>query len=82
LGWASKKQPVALEVTACSLNQLEPTTNALLKGYDYKDIRIVISVKEHRNTIVLEIGEQRRRVCFFGIKKDEKMGHFLASLFL
>lgn len=36
------KFPVTLEVTPCSLDQLDPTTNTIFASYNYKDIDGII----------------------------------------
>lgn len=40
--WSGVKFPVTLEVTPCSLDQLDPTTNTIFASYNYKDIDGII----------------------------------------
>jgi len=65
IGWSEKPQNLILEVSACSINQLEANTNSLLKNYNYKDIRLIIPLKGRlQDAFIIELGEQRRRVFF------------------
>ncbi|TMW39958.1 hypothetical protein DOY81_014962, partial [Sarcophaga bullata] len=40
--WSGISLPTMLEVTPCSLDQLDPTTNEILASYMYKDIEGII----------------------------------------
>lgn len=40
--WSGVSLPTVLEVTPCSLDQLDPTTNEVLTSYMYKDIEGII----------------------------------------
>jgi len=40
--WSGISLPTVLEVTPCSLDQLDPTTNDVLTSYMYKDIEGII----------------------------------------
>lgn len=40
--WSGVSLPTMLEVTPCSLDQLDPTTNEVLTSYMYKDIEGII----------------------------------------
>lgn len=40
--WSGVKFPVTLEVTPCSLDQLDPTTNTIFASYNFKDIDGII----------------------------------------
>lgn len=40
--WSGISLPTVLEVTPCSLDQLDPTTNDVLASYMYKDIEGII----------------------------------------
>ncbi|CAK5089295.1 unnamed protein product [Meloidogyne enterolobii] len=65
IGWSEKPQNLILEVSACSINQLEANTNSLLKNYNYKDIRLIIPLKgRQQDAFIIELGEQRRRIDF------------------
>lgn len=44
--WSGVKLPVTLEVTPCSLDQLDPTTNTIFASYNYKDIDGIIGKVE------------------------------------
>lgn len=36
--WSGIGLPTQLEITPCSLDQLDPTSNKVIASYDYKDI--------------------------------------------
>lgn len=40
--WSGISFPTVLEVTPCSLDQLDPTTNTILASYNYKEINGII----------------------------------------
>lgn len=40
--WSGVSFPTVLEVTPCSVDQLDPTTNTMLASYNYKDINGII----------------------------------------
>lgn len=40
--WSGISLPTVLEVTSCSINQLDPTSNQLLASYNFKDIEGLI----------------------------------------
>ena len=42
--WSGISLPTVLEVTPCSLDQLDPTTNEILASYMYKDIEGIIGI--------------------------------------
>ena len=42
--WSGISLPTMLEVTPCSLDQLDPTTNEILASYMYKDIEGIIGI--------------------------------------
>lgn len=50
--WSGISLPTVLEVTPCSVDQLDPTTNSVLASYNYKDINGVIGMK---STNVLKV---------------------------
>lgn len=54
--WSDTKLPVLLEVTPFSLDQLDPTTNAVLASYCYKDIEGMAEVKDHPGGFVVVSG--------------------------
>lgn len=53
-----------LEVTPCSLDQLDPTTNTVLASYNYKDIDGIIGIQDYSNGIVLAYGGHSRLHLF------------------
>lgn len=55
--WSGISLPTVLEVTPCSLDQLDPTTNDVLASYMYKDIEGIIgsyidSARHHSHSCV------------------------------
>lgn len=36
--WSGIGLPTQLEITPCSLDQLDPTSNKVIASYDYKDV--------------------------------------------
>ncbi|XP_037942039.1 dnaJ homolog subfamily C member 13-like [Teleopsis dalmanni] len=54
--WSGITLPTVLEVTPCSLDQLDPTTNELLTSYMYKDIEGIIGISDYEGGIVMAYG--------------------------
>ncbi|KAK7873572.1 hypothetical protein R5R35_009276 [Gryllus longicercus] len=54
--WSDTKLPVLLEVTPFSLDQLDPTTNAVLASYFYKDIEGMAEIKDYPGGFVVVCG--------------------------
>lgn len=50
--WSGIGLPTTLEITPCSLDQLDPTSNKVIASYDYKDI--VATIGKHINTLHLK----------------------------
>jgi hypothetical protein len=51
--WSGVKFPVTLEVTPCSLDQLDPTTNTIFASYNFKDFDGIIGNVEGMNHLNL-----------------------------
>ncbi|XP_039452152.1 dnaJ homolog subfamily C member 13 isoform X2 [Culex pipiens pallens] len=62
--WSGTTLPTVLEVTPCSLDQLDPTTNTVLASYNYKDIDGIIGIQDYSNGIVLAYGGHSRLHLF------------------
>ncbi|KFB50438.1 AGAP005771-PA-like protein [Anopheles sinensis] len=62
--WSGTTLPTVLEVTPCSLDQLDPTTNTVLASYNYKDIDGIIGIQDYKNGIVLAYGGHSRLHLF------------------
>ncbi|XP_053683789.1 dnaJ homolog subfamily C member 13 isoform X2 [Sabethes cyaneus] len=62
--WSGTTLPAVLEVTPCSLDQLDPTTNTVLASYNYKDIDSVIGIQDYTDGIVLAYGGHSRLHLF------------------
>lgn len=71
--WSGVSLPTELEVTPCSLDQLDPTSNKVLASYNYKDITGIIGntriwctrvnqiVSEHKHLIFLQESKTTNR---------------------
>lgn len=62
--WSGISLPIVLEVTPCSLDQLDPTTNTVLASYNYKDIDGIIGIQDYEGGIVLAYGGWSRLHLF------------------
>ncbi|XP_055621008.1 dnaJ homolog subfamily C member 13 isoform X2 [Toxorhynchites rutilus septentrionalis] len=62
--WSGTTLPAVLEVTPCSLDQLDPTTNTILASYNYKDIDSIVGIQEYSDGIVLAYGGNKRLHLF------------------
>ncbi|XP_050098670.1 dnaJ homolog subfamily C member 13 isoform X1 [Anopheles aquasalis] len=67
--WSGTTLPATLEVTPCSLDQLDPTTNTILASYNYKDIDGIIGIQDYPNGIVLAYGGHSR-LHLFRVEKN------------
>lgn len=56
--------PTQLEVTPCSLDQLDPTSNKVIASYDYKDIVATIGIQDYEQGIVIAYGKFTRLHLF------------------
>lgn len=54
--WSGISLPIVLEITPCSLDQLDPATNVVLASYNFKDIDGIIGIKDYPGGIVLAYG--------------------------
>ncbi|XP_055379776.1 dnaJ homolog subfamily C member 13 isoform X2 [Condylostylus longicornis] len=54
--WSGISLPTVLEVTPCSLDQLDPTTNEVLASYMYKDMQGIIGIQNYEGGIVMACG--------------------------
>lgn len=69
--WSGVSLPIVLEVTPCSLDQLDPTTNTVLASYNYKDIDGIIGIQDYEGGIVLAYGGWSRLHLFKAINHHE-----------
>lgn len=69
--WSGISLPIVLEVTPCSLDQLDPTTNTVLASYNYKDIDGIIGIQDYEGGIVLAYGGWSRLHLFKVINHHE-----------
>ncbi|XP_064091603.1 dnaJ homolog subfamily C member 13-like [Macrobrachium nipponense] len=56
--WTETKQSVVLEVTPCSVDQLDPTTGAPLTSYMFKDIEALVPISDLPGGICIQTMEQ------------------------
>lgn len=68
-----------LEVTPCSLDQLDPTTNAILASYNYKDIEGIIGIQDYEGGIVLAYGGFSRCHLFKALNHHEIVQNIVQS---
>ncbi|XP_030079712.1 dnaJ homolog subfamily C member 13 isoform X2 [Drosophila hydei] len=69
--WSGISLPTVLEVTPCSLDQLDPTTNDVLTSYMYKDIEGIIGISDYDNGIVMAYGGFSRLHMFKALNHHE-----------
>lgn len=69
--WSGISLPVVLEVTPCSLDQLDPTTNTVLASYSYKDIDGIIAISDYDGGFVLAYGGWSRLHLFKAMNHHE-----------
>ncbi|XP_035660587.1 dnaJ homolog subfamily C member 13-like isoform X3 [Branchiostoma floridae] len=69
--WSDNRVQILLEVTAGSLNQVDPATNKVLCSYDYKDMEGVIEVSDYPGGFCLIYGGFSRLHLFASDKKDD-----------
>lgn len=69
--WSGVSLPIVLEVTPCSLDQLDPTTNTVLASYNYKDIDGIIGIQDYDGGIVLAYGGWSRLHLFKALNHHE-----------
>ncbi|XP_030387822.1 dnaJ homolog subfamily C member 13 isoform X2 [Scaptodrosophila lebanonensis] len=69
--WSGISLPTVLEVTPCSLDQLDPTTNDVLASYMYKDIEGIIGISDYEGGIVLAYGGFSRLHLFKALNHHE-----------
>ncbi|XP_062135863.1 dnaJ homolog subfamily C member 13 isoform X2 [Drosophila sulfurigaster albostrigata] len=69
--WSGISLPTVLEVTPCSLDQLDPTTNDVLASYMYKDIEGIIGISDYDNGIVMAYGGFSRLHMFKALNHHE-----------
>ncbi|CAG9133962.1 unnamed protein product [Plutella xylostella] len=62
--WSGTRLPVVLEVSPCSLEQLDPSTHSLLASYPYADIQGILPVKDVPGGFVLAVGGYSRLHLF------------------
>ncbi|SPP75614.1 blast:DnaJ homolog subfamily C member 13 [Drosophila guanche] len=69
--WSGISLPTVLEVTPCSLDQLDPTTNDVLASYMYKDIEGIIGISDYEGGIVMAYGGFSRLHLFKALNHHE-----------
>eukprot|EP00058_Branchiostoma_floridae_P000587 XP_002586075.1 hypothetical protein BRAFLDRAFT_252432 [Branchiostoma floridae] len=69
--WSDNRVQILLEVTAGSLNQVDPATNKVLCSYDYKDMEGVTEVSDYPGGFCLIYGGFSRLHLFASDKKDD-----------
>lgn len=71
--------PIGLEITPCSLDQLDPTTNTILASYNYKDIDGIIGIQDFEGGIVLAYGGYSRLHLFKALNHHEIIQNIVQS---
>lgn len=51
--WSGISLPTQLEITPCSLDQLDPTSNKIIASYNFKDIEGIVGIKDYDQGIVI-----------------------------
>lgn len=69
--WSGVKLPVTLEVTPCSLDQLDPATNTIFASYNFKEIDGIIGIQDVEGGIVLAYGGFSRLHLFMALNHHE-----------
>ncbi|KAL5285788.1 DNAJC13 family protein [Megaselia abdita] len=70
--WSGISLPTVLEVTCCSINQLDPTSNQLLTSYNFKDIEgLIAGIQDYEGGIVMAAGGFSRLHLFKAINHLE-----------
>lgn len=67
--WSEAKQPVVLEVTPCSIDQLDAATGAPLASYMYKDIEALVPVSDIPGGLCIQVCSTT--FCTFSAKSDD-----------
>lgn len=60
-----------MEITPCSLDQLDPATNVILASYNFKDIDGIIGIQDYPGGIVLAYGGFSRLHLFKALNHHE-----------
>lgn len=69
--WSGTLLPTVLEVTPCSLDQLDPATETVLASYNYKDIAGLIGFQGYTGGIVIACGSFSRLHLFKALNHHE-----------
>ncbi|XP_068224403.1 dnaJ homolog subfamily C member 13-like [Palaemon carinicauda] len=69
--WTESKQSVVLEVTPCSVDQLDPTTGTPLTSYMFKDIEALVPISDLPGGICIQSGGFGRLHIFCTDRRDE-----------
>ncbi|XP_012285401.1 dnaJ homolog subfamily C member 13 isoform X2 [Orussus abietinus] len=77
--WSDTRLPVVLEVTSCSLDQLDPATNMVLASYYYKDFEGLATMKDYPDGFVIVYGGFGRLHLFASIHCEEIKKNILQS---
>lgn len=69
--WTEARQPVVLEVTPCSLDQLDSATGTPLASYMYRDIEALVPVSDIPGGLCIQSGGFGRLHIFSTDRRDE-----------
>lgn len=82
--WSGISFPTVLEVTPCSVDQLDPTTNTILASYNYKDINGIIGIEDYTGGVAIVYDSFSRLHVFKALNHHEIVQNIVqcASQFL
>ncbi|XP_045611089.2 dnaJ homolog subfamily C member 13 isoform X2 [Procambarus clarkii] len=69
--WSEAKHPVVLEVTPCSVDQLDAATGTPLASYMFKDIEALVPVSDIPGGLCIQCGSFGRLHIFSTDRRDE-----------
>lgn len=69
--WSDNRVPIILQITASSLDQVDPTTNKLICSYEYKDLEGLAEVSDYPGGFVVVHGGFSRLHLFSCEQKEE-----------
>lgn len=69
--WSGTLLPTVLEVTPCSLDQLDPATETVLASYNFKDIAGLVGFQGYTGGIVIACGSFSRLHLFKALNHHE-----------
>ncbi|KAB7502591.1 DnaJ-like protein subfamily C member 13 [Armadillidium nasatum] len=71
IGWNERRVPAILEVTPCSIDQLDPGTGTLLASYYFRDLESIVPVSEIPGGICFQMTNFGRLHIFSVDRRDE-----------